>query len=575
MRAFGPPARPGHAGASNAWAVDATRSASGRPLLANDPHLWLSAPTLWYLADLEGDRLAAIGGTLPGTPLVLIGHNGRVGWGLTTAGIDDQDIYIEKLNPETPEEYLAPDGWRRFETRRLRIAVADGPAQEITLRRTRHGPVLEPGQFGVGAVTPEGHVAALAWTALDARDRSLSGAIALMRAADRAAALDALAAVTAPAQMVTLADGRGIAMGLAGAVPARNPASGARGRIPAPGWLAENDWQGLMPAERLPRAVAPPEGALATANDRLTEAAYPDHLGDGWAPPYRIRRIRKELSSRRFHSRDSFTALQTDTVSEMARTVLPLIASDLWWREGAPPRDGPTGRALALLADWNGAMDRFRPEPLIFMEWMRWLTRWLAQDELAGLLGQVSGPRPLFVERVFRDVDGAAAWCDITPTERVETCAEIAERALADALARLARDHGEDVDAWRWGTAHVARHPHQPLGRVAGFAPFVTVEQETSGGPYTLMRGAVPGDGPDPFANIHAAGLRMVLDFADLDRSLAITATGQSGHPLSRRYDGFAERWARGDYIPLSRNTADARSGAAGVMRLLPAPDPG
>ena len=574
MRAFGPAARPGLAGASNAWAVDATRSASARPLLANDPHLWLSAPTLWYLADIEGEEISAIGGTLPGAPLVLVGHNGRVGWGLTTANIDDQDIFIEKLNPDDPGQYRTPGGWRDFETRTLRIAVADGPDETVTLRRTRHGPVLAPDQFGVGAVTPEGHVAALGWTALTPRDRSVSGAIALMRAPDRAAALAALEEVTAPGQMVTLADARGIAMGLAGAVPARGPDSASRGRIPARGWLAENDWQGTLAADALPRLSAPEEGALATANNRPTDAAYPRHIGTEWAPPYRIRRIRKELSRRRFHSRDSFTALQTDTVSEMARTVLPLIARDLWWREDdTPEREGRLGAALALLSDWNGAMERYRPEPLIFMEWMRWLTRWLARDELGALYPQIAGVRPLFVERVFRDVDGAGAWCDIAPTPETEDCAGIAERALEDALARLAQEHGPDIASWRWGSAHLARHVHRPLGRVAGLAPVVNIEQETSGGPYTLMRGAVSGNGAQPLENIHAAGLRMVLDFADLDRSLAIIATGQNGHPLSRWYDNLSEPWARGDYIPLSRDTGDARGGGAGVTHLLPGGD--
>jgi len=569
MQALGPPA-PGLAGASNAWAVDATRSASARPLLANDPHLWLSAPTIWYLADLQGGGLSAIGGTLPGTPLVLIGHNGRVGWGLTTANIDDQDIFIEKLNPADPGQYLTPDGWAAFEERRLRIEVADAPDEILSVRRSRHGPVLAPGQFGAETVTPEGHVAALAWTALTDEDRSLSAGIALMRARSRAEAMAALADVTAPGQMVTLADAEGIAMAMAGAMPARNAASGARGRIPAPGWLAVNDWQGLRPPSAAPRSLDPPEGALAHANNRISDAPFPDHVGNDWAPPYRIRRIRQELAARRFHSRDSFTALQTDTVSEMARTVLPLIARDLWWREGAAPADARMAEALALLADWNGDMDRYRPEPLIFMEWMRWLTRWLARDEIGGLFETVAGPQPLFVERVFRDVEGAGIWCDIAMTPERESCADMARRALTDALARLARDHGARLSAWRWGEAHVARHPHQPLGHGTGIAALVSIEHETSGGPFTLMRGAVPGDGAQPFRNIHAAGLRIVMDFADLDRSVGIIATGQSGHPLSRWYDHLAEPWSRGDYIPLSQNTGDALSGSVGRMRLMP-----
>jgi penicillin amidase len=570
MEAFGPAPAPELAGASNAWAVDGSRASGGKPLLAADPHLWLSAPGVWYLADVQGPGLAVMGGTLPGVPVVLIGRNRDLAWGLATTNADDQDIFIEKLDPEDPGRYRTPEGWAAFAERPIRIEVAGGQAVTDVVRATRHGPVLAPDQFGVGAVTPEGHVAALAWTAFTPEDRTLSAAMAVMRADGVTAAVAASEMALAPAQNLVLADRSGVAMVMAGRVPQRNADSRTRGRVPAPGWAAENDWLGLRPAILNPRVIRPAEGAVANANNRITDAPYPNHVSFDWEYPYRIRRLSKELSGRAFHSREGFVALQNDAVSEMARAVLPLIARELWWGE-APEDDERRRLALDMLKRWNGAMDRHSPEPLIFYEWMRMLTRRLAADELGPLLPAVEGPRPLFVERVFRDVDGAARWCDVDKTPEAESCAEMASLALDDALASLVRGHGANLQGWRWGAAHVAVHRHTPMGHIALLAPFFNIENETSGGNYTLLRGQTPGDGPQPFRNVHAAGMRMVVDFADPDGSVMIASTGQSGHPFSRWYDHFAGLWARGDTIPMSMSDEDAAAGAVGVMLLRPA----
>ncbi len=571
LEALGPATDPRLAGASNAWAVDGTRSSSRAPLLANDPHLWLSAPSVWYLADVAGGGLRGIGGTLPGVPAILSGHNGRLGWGLTTANVDDQDLFIERLNPDNPAQYLTPEGWRDFEARRIRIEIAGEAPLVETVLATRHGPVLDDDMLGVDAVTPEGHVAALAWTALKDEDRGYSALLELLRGTRVADGLAAAEGVSVPAQAVVLADGEEIGLVLAGEVPLRPEQSAVRGRLPAPGWTGEHDWLGRLAPERLPRIVAPAEGALATANARLTDAPYPEHLSHDWDAPYRIRRILKELSGRRFHSRDSFVALQSDSVSGMARAVLPLIARDLWWRDGTGPVPEPRRIALERLADWTGEMDQHSPEPLIFAEWMRQLTRRLAADELGALIDEVAGPQPLFVERVFRDIDGADIWCDIDKTPERETCPEIAASALDAALARLAAEQGADIAGWRWGSVHRAVHRHMPLGFAGPLGLLVNIEQETSGGDYTIMRGATPGRGRRPFENAHASGLRIVIDFADLDRSSMMISTGQSGHPLSRWYDHLAEPWARGDMIPMSTSETDAVSGGVGVMRLIPA----
>ena len=572
LAAFGLAPAPEFAGASNAWAVDGTRTSSGHPLMANDPHLWLAAPGVWYLADVQAPGLAVIGGTLPGTPAVLIGRNREIGWGLTTAQVDDQDLYVEQVNPANPDEYLLPDGtWAPFESRQIRIEVGDELPRTEVVRATRHGPVLTGEQFGADRITPPGHVTALAWTALSAEDRTMTASLDLMLADSIEKALEAAEDVLAPAQNVTLADRDGVAMVVAGKIPKRSLESLSQGRLPSAGAHEANDWQGFLPFSDNPRIVRPAGGAVANANNRTTDADYPRHLTFDWAAPYRIRRLDKELTARAFHSREGFVALQNDAISEMARSILPLIARDLWWREGTEAEGNAQRRqTLELLADWTGVMDQHGPEPLIFQEWMRALTRRLAADELGPLFEDFQGPRPLFVERVFRDIEGASVWCDVDKTPETETCRDAASLALDDALARLSRDYGDNILAWRWGEEHVAVHRHTPFGYLEPLGLLFNIEQETAGGSHTLLRGLSPGRGDKPFRNVHAAGLRVVYDFADLDRSQMIIATGQSGHPFSQYYDHLSGLWARGDMIPMSMNDDDARAGAIGVTILRP-----
>lgn len=561
------------AGASNAWAVDGDRATTGAPLLANDPHLWLSAPSLWMLAHVEFPDKGVIGGSIPGIPAIIVGRNRSVAWGLTNVGMDDQDVFIEKVNPDNPDEYLTPSGWAKFHTRTELIPQKDGDPVEITLRWTRHGPVMPPDLYDVGAVTPAGHVAALSWSALSEEDRSMGAVLRLNRVNSVEDAVEASADMLAPAQNVTVADARGVGIYVAGRAPKRKPGSRSHGRIPGLGWIAANDWDGLAPAYSTPRAIRPRSGIVANANNRVTNAPFPDHISTQWATPYRIRRIEQRLNARQFHTRESFIELQNDAVSEMARSVLPLIGSDFWWTRDEGDGDAKANRrddVLRQLGDWNGEMSEHAPEPLIFTAWMRALTKRIAGDELGEALSEIEGPRPLFVERVFRNVNGAAVWCDIDKTSREETCAEIAKLALDDALEELSAAYGDDPSTWRWGEAHRARHGHTPLGGQFPFNLFVNIEHETSGGDYTILRAQTAGRGPEPYLNVHAGGYRAVYDFADLDRSVFVISTGQSGHILSRHYDDQAERWRSGGYIPMTMNRDDIEAGASGVTVLQP-----
>jgi penicillin G amidase len=561
------------AGASNAWAAAPGRAAAGGSLLANDPHLGLTAPAIWYLARLELQSGGVIGGTIPGMPVVLAGRSDDFGWGLTSSYLDDQDVFIERLNPDNSETYLTPEGWKPFDTRRTIIRIKDEDPLTITLRWTENGPVLPGSHYDLASVTPPGHVAALGWTLLDGADTSMSAALALMRARTIPQAIAATDRYIAPSQNLTLADRDGVAMVMIGAQPARDPAHQTQGRVPAPGWEPVNRWQGRIPASQNPRFVNPDTGIVGNTNNKIIDAPFPDHVSHLWGDTQRIQRWLRLMQVREVHTRESFIEAQLDTVSPAARTLLPLIGADLWFTGEAAPAGTPEHRrqrALSMLAEWNGEMSEHLPEPLIASAWLRALQDKLIRDELGPLADEYTHLNPVFIERVYRNTGGAAAWCDIIQSSPVETCTDIARMALDEALLRLSEQWGSTVESWRWGDAHQATHDHTVLGEVPLLRHVVNIRQSTSGDDFTLLRGRTKGTGPNPFLNVHGAGYRGVYDFADPDSSVFIISTGQSGHPLSRFYDNLGVLWRRGEYIPMSLDPDLARGAATGVTVLTP-----
>ncbi|MGB3246263.1 MAG: penicillin acylase family protein [Sulfitobacter sp.] len=562
------------AGASNAWAAAPSRSASGGTLLANDPHLGFSAPAIWYLARLELASGGVIGGTIPGVPAVLTGRSADLGWGLTSAYVDDQDVHIEELNPENHEEYRTPDGFSAFAKRSSIITVKDADPVTITMRWTENGPVLPGTHYNLAAITPPGHVASLNWTVLSGKDTSLSAAMALMEAKTVEAAIAASADYIAPAQNLTLVDREHIALKTIGAMPRRDAAHQSQGRIPSPGWIAANRWQGMLPFSSNPEFIEPIGGILGNTNNKTVDRPFPNHVSFVWGDTQRVQRWQLLMQNRQVHTRDSFIEAQLDTVSFTARSLLPLIGKELWFT-GEAAADGTAERkrqrALILLAGWSGEMNEHLPEPLIYAAWLRSLQARLIQDELGPLAEEFDHVEPLFIERAFRDVKGAAVWCDVLQSAPVESCADMARLALDDALLWITETWGDNLESLRWGDAHQATHDHQVLGDVPVLRYFVNIRQSTSGGDNTLLRGRTKGTDPDPFYNVHGAGYRGVYDFADPDSSVFVTSTGQSGHFLSRHYDDLAQLWRRGEYIPMSLDVNLARAAAVGVTTLTPA----
>ena len=560
-------------GASNAWAALPGRSASRGTLLANDPHLGLTAPSIWYLARLELETGGVIGGTIPGLPVILVGRSASLGWGLTTANVDDTDVYIEKLNPANPNEYQSLDGFVPFFKKQSIIEIKGKKPVTLDMLWTENGPVLPASHYNLGAITPEGHVTSVAWTLLSGQDTSFEAAFDIMVSGSVQAAMTASQTYIAPGQNLTLADKSQIAMRTIGALPKRDPRHQSKGRMPTAGWLAVNRWQGMFDASVNPVFLNPTGGILGNTNNKYIDRPFPEHISYDWGDTQRVQRWTRLMQNREVHTRDSFIEAQLDSVSPTARALLPLIGAELWFQSENVPANTSLGRrqvALELLANWNGEMNEHLPEPLIYAAWIRALQIRLIEDELGPLHEEFTQVEPLFIEKVYRDIVGAGQWCDVVQSTPVETCAEIARLALDDALAGLEKTYGSEITALRWGEAHQATHDHPVLGNIPVLKWFVNIRQWTSGGDNTLQRGKTIGTGPNPYLNVNAGAYRGVYDFADPDSSVYIISTGQSGHPLSRHYDDLGELWRRGEYVPMSLDETLARAGATGITTLRP-----
>lgn len=548
---------------SNSWVVSGALSETGKPLLANDPHLGLTAPPVWYFAHLSAPDLDVIGATFPGVPGVVLGRNRHLAWGFTNTGPDVQDLYLEKVDAKG--YYLTPDGPHPFRRYEETIRVKGAPDEKITVRVSRHGPVISDVLRAAQDAAPRDHVVALAWTALAEDDRTIQGAIGMGEARDWPGFLAAVRDFHTPQQNISYADAQGnIAFIAAGRVPVRKAANDLKGLAPAPGWDARYDWAGYIPFDELPRVINPDAGTIVTANDKVVPPGYRHHITFEWLPPYRAERIRELLQQSSKHTLRTFAEIQADILSVPAREILDLL-------KNTKPKSDEARAVLDALAKWDARMDPERWEPLVFAAWWRELARGIYADELGDAFRRNWSPRPVFLKAVLEDRDGQARWCDDVRTAVREDCGEIAADALERALEGLRITYGAYRTRWRWGEAHVAVHPHRPLTSVRLLRPFVDIRVPTGGDGFTVNVGRSDFGHPiEPFANRHGPSLRALYDLAQPDNSLFIHSGGQSGNPLSRHYRAFTDAWARGDYVPMI--TDRTRLEAAGVQRLALVP---
>jgi penicillin amidase len=543
---------------SNNWVLAGTRTTSGQPLLANDPHLKITTPALWYFARIEvagagGFKVA--GATMPGLPLVVLGQNERVAWGFTNTGPDVQDLYLEQFAPGDTSRVRQPDGsFAPLQTWTETIRVRGGAQVHHVARASRHGPLVSDAGGAAATLARDRHALALRWTALEAIDADpVAVALAFQRATSAAAFVDAATrGWVAPMQTMVVADRDGhIAIVAPGRVPVRRPDNDLKGLVPAPGWDARYDWAGQVPAHETPRESDPPRGWLASANQRIHGADYPHFLTSDWAAPYRQQRIEQLLAERERHSIDDMAAMQADQLSLATLKLLPALRA-------ARSDHALAAVAQAALRGFDGRMRADSAAPLIVWAWSRQMVHGVFADELGGAesFERVLGARS------FRDaLEGVldrndAWWCDDKRTPALaESCSQQAGAALTRALDELQQRFGADLARWRWGDAHQARSEHRPFSRVPMLARWFELREPTGGDTYTLNAGRV-GVKPDAvtgelYLNEHAPSMRAIYDLGDPARSRFMHSTGQSGLPWSRHYRDFSRPWVDGRYLPL------------------------
>jgi penicillin amidase len=553
-------------GASNNWVVDGTRTTSGKPLLANDPHLELSAPSIWYLAHLALPSGNVIGGTVAGIPAVIVGRNDRIAWGFTNTGADTQDLYVERLNPDNPSEYQTPTGFVPFDIREETMRVRFGADKIIRVRETRHGPVLPETWGGSNRIyPPESYALALQWTALDEDDLTAQAGLTVMTAQNWDEFIEAAKSFHQPMQNILYADIDGNIGFIAPArVPIRKPENEFRGLLPIPGWDETYDWADFVPFNELPQLLNPERHLIVTANNRIVPPDYPYLLTAQWEPGLRARRIESELIAGIPHDVASFQKLQADEVSQLALDLLPTLVT-------ARPQSAAGRQAFDLLLGWDGTMAANDARPLIFVGWYKELAKQIYADELGPLFRSHWSFKPQFLQHVLRKVGGREAWCDDVSTEPIEICEHLLGISLDAAMHDLQGTYGSDIKTWTWGDAHLAIHAHSPFENFPILNDIFNIEIPTGGGFYTVNRGGHWFSSSRPFANIHGSGYRAIYEFSDLDQSLYIQATGQSGNLFSEFYDNLTDHWARVDYLTMSTERSVIEREATARLTLIPA----
>lgn len=531
---------------SNNWVVAGSNTRSGKPLLANDPHLGLSAPAIWYFASMQAPGLKVVGATFPGLPFVVLGRTDKVAWGVTNTGPDVQDLYLEQLHPSDPALYRVPDEngqptWARFKNRRQIIKVKGQADVVFNARSTRHGPVITDAQKTHQELLNTGkYVLALRWAALDSDNQTIMAGVRSNSAHSVAELKTALETWHSPMQNFVMADVEGnIAFKAAGRVPMRHVDNDIMGLAPAPGWEPRYDWNGWIAAADTPQDDGA-KGWIATANQKITPSGYPYFLGQDFALPHRFDRIEALLAATPQHDAASMRQMHADQLSTATQRLLPVLQK--------AKSSHPLGAAaLAQLKDFDAVMRPDAAAPLIFAAWADEMARGMVEPKLGA-----AAFKALYGKRHFRfTVEEALLgpdpwWC------APKTCEEQVDAALDRALHRLQASYGPDVTQWQWGRAHVARSEHRPFSMVAPLNAFYEVQTPTGGDGYTVNVGQYwLNDKTTPYANRHAASMRTVFDLSNLENSQFIYQTGQSGLVFSNRYRDMAQAWADVSYRPL------------------------
>ena len=550
---------------SNNWVVNGKWTESGRPMLANDPHLPPLFPTLWYENHLSGGRYNVSGFTTPGVPGIIIGHNEHIAWGVTNAFPDIQDLFVERFHPDDPDLYEAPDGWKRAEVREEVIQIR-GQRRPLVerVRYTRHGPVISD------LLPTDSRALALRWTSHD-ENNHLRAVLGICRAAKWDDLRQAAADWAFPAQNVVFADTSGnIGYLMPGKIPLRGKGEGL---VPAPGWRSEYDWQGWIDHQEMPALFNPAQGYIVTANNRVAGDDYPHLLSGEWQPPYRAARIAELIQERAPLNVARHAQIQNDTVSLPAQRFVQLALFDMRRAPTATPSDAAK-RALERLRDWDGDMRADAVAPTLAYGWMVCFTRAIifqaVGDELGHELLEAHGldelPTHPFhgiaIELALRWLgEGAPAWAGATKPALSD--------ALETAINILRAQFGSREEGWQWGRLHYVNLYHHLAHLPVVGRLWRPVKHALGGDGFSVNQARVAPQFPP--AAVHViASCRMILDVGAWDNSASSLPGGQSAHPASVHYQDSIEDWLQGEYHPMLYNRERIETEAENRLFLHP-----
>ena len=518
-------------GGSNNWVVAGSRSITGKPLLANDPHLAGQAPAVWYLAHVTGGALDAIGATLPGVPGVVIGRNQRIAWGITALLGDVQDLYVEKLNARDQAEYNGALEPIRIVTETIKVrGEADVP---LRVRITRHGPVLSD------VLEHPQSALALRWTGLDPEDATAECFVKVNLAGSWAQFTDALRRMHVPLLNFVYADVDGnIGYYGPGSFPVRAAGDGTR---PVPGWMSEFEWRGYLHESEWPSAYNPARGYLVSANNKVAPDSFPFLLGTSWEAPYRAARIVEMIERTSKLAVEDMSRIQRDVQSAQVKVVLPFLLK-------ARPADASGREAMDFLREWDGTLAAESPQAALYEAWYSATVRSLFEDDLGPDLGASFAARRSLAAKAVDNLiaSGDASWCDDVRTAEPETCETLLGRTLQRALADMGDRQGtSNLSKWRWDRVNAARFPHRPLDAVPVLSRFFSRTVPRGGDPFTVTP-VMPID-----EDVFVSSYRQVIDLAGADSSRFVIPMGQSGHVWSEGYANLLDAWNRVEYIPM------------------------
>lgn len=531
---------------SNNWVLAGARTETGKPLLANDPHLEISVPPVWYEIHLHCPTLNAVGVSLPGVPLVIIGHNDAIAWGITNSAVDVQDLFIERMDVKG-ERYLDQKGWKplRKDVEEIRVR-GQQELERIEVRWTSRGPVITP------EVVRGEDAYSLRWTLHDG-GRTFEAIYLLNKARDWEDFTQALRLFDVPSQNFVYADQAGnIGYYLSGRIPLRPAHVGV---FPRTGWGGEG-WQGDLEEEEKPHLFNPPQGYIVTANHKIVPEGYPHYISVDWDVPFRAQRIEELLLARKKHSLESMKRIQNDVFNRRAGHFLPAIKG-LSAEEGEEKLDG----ALRLMRDWDQEMSS-GPSPALYEVFLQKLTEDVFGDELGEDLIDFDHNfrrKQAGLLRILEDAD--SPWFDRIDTPAIETRDDILKTSLVRAYEWL-EEHQGRPERWDWARLHALRYQH-PLGRVVLFRFLNRGPFPMTGSAFTV-RASYAFD----YTTQYSASYRQVIDLSDWEKSVCVLTSGQSGHFLSPFYDDQIPLWLNGEYHPMLFRRESIEAKATGILKL-------